>query len=255
MHRAMDAAPQSQTDSSTSFSSSSPSKRGVKRLADESNDDALRFTKRFNLLSLGKHVRPWYEQAPHLTTITPDPRADSTGNSNYYIPVTPPPPSNGAPLPPPHNGLTATVEDDAMNVDDTRHRVYVQNLDAEIAEIEANEPEERLIFLPDIEKHFSRIPEHLLSSPQDALRAAQQQELVLYSVPRSLTVDEGNDSVRKAILDARQRARDKAAEEARQEEMERQYAQDDGDAVETAHGYGGGYDASVQDDPDAMDIE
>ena len=250
----MDAAPQSQTDSSTSFSSSSPSKRGVKRLADESNDDALRFTKRFNLLSLGKHVRPSHGQAPHLTILTSDPRADGSGNSNYYIPITPPPPSNGAPIPP-HNGLAATVEDDAMNVDDTRHRVYVQNLDAEIAEIEANEPEERLIFLPDIEKHFSRIPEHLLSSPQDALRAARQQELVLYSVPRSLTVEEGNDSVRKAILDARQRARDKATEEARQEEMERQYAQDDSDAVETAHGYGSGYDASVQDDPDAMDIE
>lgn len=257
MHRAMDAAGSSQPDSSTSFSSSSsPSKRGVKRLADESNDDALRFTKRFNLLSLGKHVRPWHGQAPHLTTLTPDPRADGTGNSNYYIPVTPPPPppSNGAPIPL-HNGLAATVEDDAMNVDDTRHRVYVQNLDAEIAEIEANEPKERLIFLPDIEKHFSRIPGHLLSSPKDAISAAQQQELVLYSVPRSLTVDEGNDSVRKAILDARQRARDKAAEEARQEEMERQYAQDDGEAVETAHGYGSGYDAPMDDDPDAMDIE
>jgi hypothetical protein len=36
--------------------------------------------------------------------------------------------------------------------------------------------------------------------------------------------------------------------------MERQYAQDEGDAVETAHGYGGGYDAPMED-PDAMDIE
>jgi hypothetical protein len=35
-------------------SSSAANKRGVKRLADESNDDQLRFTKRFNLLSLGK---------------------------------------------------------------------------------------------------------------------------------------------------------------------------------------------------------
>ena len=244
MHSAMDAAAsQSQTDSSTS----STTKRGVKLLADESNDDALRFTKRFNLLSLGKHMRPWHTQAPHLTTITPDPRADGSSNSNYYIPVTPP---NGAPTPP-HNGLATTVEDDAMNVDDTRHRVYVQNLDAEIAEIEANEPAERLIFLPDIEKHFSRIPERLLPSPQDA---AQQQELVLYSVPKSLTLDEDHDSVRRAILDARQRARDKAAEEARREEMERQYVQDEGDAVETAHGYGGGYFEPVEDDPDAMDI-
>jgi hypothetical protein len=140
-------------------------------------------------------------------------------------------------------------------VDDTRHRVYVQNLDAEIAEIEANEPEERLIFLPDIEKHFSRIPEHLLATPQDIISAARQQELVLYSVPRSLTVDEGHDSVRKAILDARQRARDKAVEDARREDMERQYAKDENIAVETAHGYGSGYGTPVEEDPDAMDIE
>jgi hypothetical protein len=140
-----------------------------------------------------------------------------------------------------------------MNVDDTRHRVYVQNLDAELAEIEANEPEERLIFLPDIEKHFSRIPEHVFSNPQDTTR--QQQELVLYSIPKSLTLDESQDSVRKAILEARQRARDKAAEEARHQEMERQYAKGDGDVVETAHGYGSGYEQPLDEDPDAMDIE
>jgi hypothetical protein len=250
MHRAMDAAGPSQSDSSTSSSN----KRGVKRLADESSDDQLRFTKRFNLLSLGKHARPWLSHAPPLTAITPDPRSDGSSNSNYYIPVTPPP-TNGDPIPT-HNGLAATLdEDDSMNIDDTRHRVYVQNLDAEIAEIEANEPEKRLIFLPDIEKHFSRLPEHLLATPQDALNAARQQELVLYSVPRSLTVDESHDAVRKAILEARHRARDKVAEEARREEMERQYTKDEGDAVETAHGYGSGYDAPVEEDPDAMDIE
>jgi len=246
----MDAAGSSQTDSSTTIAN----KRGLKRLADESNDDAARFTKRFNLLTLGNHAQTWRSQGPHLTTLTPDSRADSSSNSNYYIPVTPPSLSNGVPIQP-QDGLGATIEDDAMNVDDTRHRVYVQNLDAEIAEIEANEPEERLIFLPDIEKHFSRIPARLLASPQDAMSAAQQQELVLYSVPRSLTVDEGHDSVRKAILDARQRARDKAVEDARREEMERQYAKDGDDAVETAHGYGGGYDAPSEHDPDAMDIE
>ena len=234
--------------------SSNTSKRGLKRHADESNDDALRFTKRFNLLSLGTETRSRCSRASHLTCVTPDPRSDGSSNSNYYIPVTPPP-SNGAPIPP-ETGPVAAVEDDSMNVDDTRHRVYVQNLDAEIAEIEANEPKERLIFLPDIEKHFSRIPEHILATPQDAVNIARQQELVLYSVPRSLTVDEeGNDSVRKAILEARQRARDKAAEDARREEMERQYTKDDGDAVETARGYGSGYYARMEEDPDAMDIE
>jgi hypothetical protein len=243
----MDAAGPSQSDSSTSSN-----KRGVKRPADESSDDQLRFTKRFHLLSLGTRARPSHSQPPHLAPITPDPRSDGSSNSNYYIPVTPPP-TNGDPIPT-QNGLAATVQDDSMNVDDTQHRVYVQNLDAEIAEIEANEPEERLIFLPDIEKHFSRIPEHLLASPQVAESAARQQELVLYSVPRSLTVDKGHDSVRRAILDARQRSRDKVAEEARREEMERQYTKDEGDAVETAHGYGSGYGMPMEEDPDAMDI-
>lgn len=53
MYRAMhdsDAGPSQTADSSTN-------KRGVKRVADESNDDQLRFTKRFNLLSLGESVR------------------------------------------------------------------------------------------------------------------------------------------------------------------------------------------------------
>jgi hypothetical protein len=239
-----DAGPSQSADSSTN-------KRGVKRVADESNDDHLRFTKRFNLLSLGESVRQCHYHESLLILATTDPRANR--NSNYYIPV-PPAPSNGAPIPS-HGGLATTSQDDddSMNVDDTRHRVYVQNLDAELAEIEANEPDERLIFLPDIEKHFSRIPEHILSNPQDATR--QQQELVLYSVPKSLTLDESQDSVRKAILEARQRARDKAAEEARHQEMERQYAKGDGDVVETAHGYGSGYEQPTDEDPDAMDIE
>jgi len=241
----------SDAQGSSQTADSSTNKRGVKRVADDSNlsnDDALRFTKRFNLLSLGESARHCHEDEPRLTSATADPRANH--NSNYYIPVTPPS-SNGAPIPSP--GGLGQDDDDSMNVDDTRNRVFVQNLDAELAEIEANEPDERLIFLPDIEKHFSRIPEHILSNPQDATR--QQQELVLYSVPKSLTLDESQDSVRKAILEARQRARDKAAEEARHQEMERQYGTGDGDVVETAHGYGSGYEQPVDEDPDAMDIE
>lgn len=241
----MDAAGTSPVDHSSS-------KRGVKRVADESNDDTLRFTKRFNLLSLGKSKQPRYSHEHGLTNNDLDPRTN--GNSNYYIPVTPPP-TNGAPEPS-NTARADTVEDDSMNIDETRDRVYVQNLDAELSDIEANEPDERLIFLPDIEKHFSRIPEHLLAAPRDAADLAQQQqELVLYSVPKSLTVDESQDSVRRAILDARQRAREKAAEEARQEDMERQYAKGADEAVETAHGFSSGYGNEVDNDPDAMDIE
>lgn len=137
-----------------------------------------------------------------------------------------------------------------MQVDDTRDRVYIHDIDLELADIV--EEEQKLIFLPDIEKHLSRLPQQVLNGLRED--ESENQELVLYDVPRSLTVDEEHDSVRKAILEARQRARDKAAQEARQADMERKYA-DSGGAIEaeTAHGYGTGYAEEL--DPDAMDLE
>jgi len=152
---------------------------------------------------------------------------------------------------PPYTG------EDGMLVDDTRDRVYIHNLDAEVAEIEASEPAERLIFLPDIEKHFSKIPDQVLMNRRGSLDSNHEgQELVLYSVPKSLTMSEEHDSVRRAIVEARQRARDKAAEEARHDEMERKYGNaGDDEIVETAHGYSGGYAPESVDDLDAMDIE
>lgn len=138
-----------------------------------------------------------------------------------------------------------------MQVDDTRDRVYIHNIDDELADIETEE--EKLIFLPDIEKRLSKLPRHVLTGiRQDE---GENQELVLYSVPKSLTVDESNDSVRKAIVEARQRAREKAAEEARHEDMVRKYDQSEHSGlVETAHGYCGGYEEELERDPDAMDI-
>lgn len=141
-----------------------------------------------------------------------------------------------------------------MQVDETRDRVYIHNLDDELRDIESDE--ERLIFLPDIEKRLSRIPQHVLTGRKDDDH--ENQELVLYSVPKSLSVEEGHDSVRKAILESRQRAREKAAEEARHHDMNCKYGQgDEGDAIETAHGYSSGYVEAVpeDEDPDAMDMD
>ena len=134
-----------------------------------------------------------------------------------------------------------------MQVDDKRDKVYIHDLDAELADIESDD--EKLIFLPDIERRLSKVPQQLLRGGDDH----GNQELVLYSVPQSLTVDEDHDSVRKAIIESRQRAREKAAEEARHEDMNRQYDQSayTGPA-ETAHGYNAGY--AKEPDPDAMDI-
>ncbi|KAF2772048.1 hypothetical protein EJ03DRAFT_348862 [Teratosphaeria nubilosa] len=198
--------------------------------SDEVNDD-MRFAKRFNLLNLQTN-------------------GHAHSNSNYYIPV------SSALSPVTQNmqqsskpQMQVPNDEEFMQVDDTRDRVYIHNLDEELADIESDE--ERLIFLPDIEKRLSRIPHQVLTGAG----SGENQQLVLYSVPKSLTVDEGSDSVRKAIIEARQRAREKAEEEARHEEMNRQYDQTGHvAATETAHGYSGGYDEEVVDDPDAMEI-
>lgn len=141
-----------------------------------------------------------------------------------------------------------------MQVDDTRDRIYIHDLDKELEEVDSNDGKERLIFLPDIEKHFSKLPHHLLTGDQNESR-----ELVLSSVPKSLTVDEGHDSVRKAIIESRQRAREKAVEEARQAEAGRNYDHSGyvGSLLdmEPAQGYRPAYVEEHQGyDPDAMDI-
>ncbi|KAI7154006.1 hypothetical protein KC324_g14526 [Hortaea werneckii] len=227
-----------------------------KRPADESNlNDDQRFTKRFNLLSLGKPTRyvllnAAADQAAGNRQEESDGR-DAHASSNYYIPVSPSLKPNASASDVQSNGKQAGGKgEELMAVDDTRDRVYIHNLDDELAEIESSD-EERLIFLPDIEKKLSRLPSHVLTGQKDD----KKQELVLYSVPQSLTPSEESDITRRTILEARQRARDKAAEEARQEDMMRRYQTGDCDEdVEPAHGYSGGYVAEVEDDPDAMEI-
>lgn len=101
-----------------------------------------------------------------------------------------------------------------MAIDDTKHRVYISNLSQEIAEIEAAEAAARKpIFIPDVEKRLleQRIPLSVYANKDGELGGMNRdQALVLYDLPRSLTVDEGKDSVRKAILEARRRAQEKA---------------------------------------------
>jgi len=140
-----------------------------------------------------------------------------------------------------------------MQIDETSNRVYIHDLDEELADLDSED--ETLIFLPDIEQRLSKLPRQLLQHREPL----EHQELVLYSTPKSLTVDEGHDVVRKAIIEARQRAQEKALEEAtrmRQEDMNRKYdyGGDVGGLAEVAHGYSAvGYE-DEEVDPDAMDI-
>lgn len=92
-----------------------------------------------------------------------------------------------------------------MDVEDTPHRVYIHNLDAELADIESDE--DTPIFLADIEKHLAKIPTHLLRAPDP--KPTEHNQVVLYNVPQSLTVDRERDGVRMAIAEARERIRER----------------------------------------------
>ena len=109
--------------------------------------------------------------------------------------------------------------DDCMTVDDTAYRVWVRDLDAEIAEIEAAEAEEQNadLHITDAGKEYSRskVPEHLLrQNPSDPTGSvATDMQMILYRDPISISVPEEDDAVRKTIIEARQRMRDKQAKE------------------------------------------
>ncbi|KAI1104621.1 hypothetical protein F4804DRAFT_332158 [Jackrogersella minutella] len=155
--------------------------------------------------------------------------------------------------------LTQIPEDDSMQLDDSKHKVYIYNLDDELSESESDS-DGRLVFLPDIEKHLmqNRIPPSVLANKDGELAGMQ---LILYNEPTSLTVPKEQDSVRKAILEARQRVREKQKEEFKQEEA----ASSTSNTIPTTNGVSNGIsngfanyngtEASYNDDPDAMEVD
>lgn len=105
-------------------------------------------------------------------------------------------------------------DDDAMLLDDTKTTVYIHDLESEIAAIEADEESRKrtIEFIPEIEKKINGIPHRVLRDRGPV--ADENNQLVLYSEPAALSIPEEQDSVRKAIAEARQRARVKSALEA-----------------------------------------
>ena len=97
-----------------------------------------------------------------------------------------------------------THDTDSMLVDDTRDRVYIHNLDDELSDIESED--EKLVFLPDIEKKLGKIPKSVLLGES---HPSATNQMVLYNVPTSLSIPKEQDIVRKAIIESRARAREK----------------------------------------------
>ena len=95
-----------------------------------------------------------------------------------------------------------------MLIDDTKDRIYIQNLDEELKLADDVPNEERIIFLPDIEKKLNKIPKHVLTG-ENRPRVTGT-ELVLYGVPSSLSVPVEPDSIKKAMLESRARGTEKA---------------------------------------------
>lgn len=177
---------------------------GLKRAADSALEHhEQRLSKRFDLLSLDANNNP---TATRLYIPVPG-STDGVGASH--------PPSAPVPTPdplafvssrkPPTAAALASPSSDTMDVEDTPHRVYIHSLDAELADIESDE--DTPIFLADIEKHLAKIPTHLLRAPEP--KPTQHNQVVLYNVPQSLTVERERDGVRMAIAEARQRLRER----------------------------------------------
>ncbi|KAL1631335.1 hypothetical protein SLS54_000094 [Diplodia seriata] len=162
--------------------------RGLKRAAAESLESEQRLSKRFNLLNIDNSGKLYI----------PVPASSSHADSQ------PPPDPSSSRIPAPRSR-----DDDWMQLEDTKDKVYIYDLDEELAELESDE--ENPIFLPDIEKHLHKIPKHVLVSNGKELERTANNQLVLYSVPASLSVPEDKDSVRKAIIEARHRAEQKSA--------------------------------------------
>lgn len=162
---------------------SSASGVNKKRPASEALESDQRLAKRFNLLNIDSNGKLYFPVAAN----------PATASAPHHEALPNPEPSQ-------HKG--ARAHDDWMPIDETKDRVYICDLDQELADIESDE--ENPIFLPDIEKHLNRIPPHLLKTKVP--HPTQHNQLVLYSIPQSLSVPEDQDSVRKAIIEARARA-------------------------------------------------
>lgn len=111
-----------------------------------------------------------------------------------------------------------------MQIDPTPHKIYIHDLSAELSSSSSEEDDEDgdapPIFLSDIERHLSKIPRHVLlagsqgansGSSNRAPEARPDNQMVLYNVPSSLSVPQERDSVRKAIVEARARVRERQA--------------------------------------------
>lgn len=171
--------------------------------------------------------------------------------SKLYVPVEEPSiPTPSIPNVAPSSSSSARerpVPNDAMQLDDSKHKVYIYNIDDELSSDSETDDPGKLVFLPDIEKHLraNRIPPAVLANSEGELAGMQ---LVLYSDPKSLTVPEDKDSVRKAIIESRHRTRE-------QQRLEREGKTNTPSVDRDSTNDAIAPQTYTDDDPDAMDVD
>ena len=139
-----------------------------------------------------------------------------------------------------------------MQLDDTRYRVYISNLDDELSSDDAKD--ENIVFLPQVEKRLTKIPRSVMASSSPPVTSTNQ-ELVLYRVPTSSSYPEESDSVRRVIMETRARAQELHAKNSRVLESDRRSDQDGLRADNDAHHVQPNNFIPEVEDPDAMEIE
>lgn len=164
--------------------------RRAKRKTDDDLGSEQRLAKRFHLLSLGI--------PKHQITAEDIQRVQRTleKNGEFVDELRPPE------LPRLRRSRSNAFSD-TMNVDDSRDRIFIHNLEDELADLSSDE--EHPIFIPEIERKLNMLPKVLLR-PDNPQRLGN--ELVLYEVPSSLTIPIEQDSTRKAIIESRRRAQE-----------------------------------------------
>ncbi|EXJ78313.1 hypothetical protein A1O3_09474 [Capronia epimyces CBS 606.96] len=191
-----------------------------KRRAEDDLESQSSISSHFKKLRLN-HAVPQSLASPQISPTTVSFRPQSADVDARPTLATHPPLQHDSSAP---FRMPTIADTDFMTVDDTPHRVIISDLDAEIAQIEADEAAATsAVFLPDIDKKVSSIPSRVLhhrapTTPPQNFNTA----LVLYREPSSIGVPEERDVVRKAIVAARARAREKQAEELREQKEKQQ---------------------------------
>ncbi|KAI5780710.1 hypothetical protein DFH27DRAFT_529523 [Peziza echinospora] len=110
-----------------------------------------------------------------------------------------------------------------MDVDNV---VYISDLETDSSD---SDSEGKLHFLPEFQKKLSQIPYNIAnSSTSRPTQPSTSMDLILYKVPTSISLPSDKGNVRRAIIEAREKARRKQIEEKEAEERQAEMARNPG---------------------------